>query len=54
LLLLDEPGSNLDAEGLECARGLVERQRTRGITVLATNDPREAAWADEIVRLGGD
>ncbi|HSV73311.1 MAG TPA: ABC transporter ATP-binding protein [Chthonomonadales bacterium] len=51
VLLLDEPGSNLDAEGLEVARGLVEAQRRYGLAVLATNEPRESCWADDVLRL---
>ncbi|HAR98941.1 MAG TPA: transcriptional regulator [Syntrophus sp. (in: bacteria)] len=40
-LLLDEPGSNLDARGMEFLAGLVEEQKDRGPVLLATNDPRE-------------
>jgi heme exporter protein A len=52
LLLLDEPDSNLDAEGRELARELIGPGggRTR---VLVTHDPERALPdADQILRLG--
>jgi heme exporter protein A len=52
LLLLDEPDSNLDAEGRELARSLIgpAASRTR---VVVTHDPeRHEAEADQVLRLG--
>jgi ABC-type multidrug transport system ATPase subunit len=52
LLLLDEPDSNLDAEGRELARGLIGpgEGRTR---VVVTHDPdRHLPEADQVLRLG--
>ncbi len=52
LLLLDEPDSNLDAEGRELARGLIGPRggRTR---VVVTHDPeRFLPEADQVLRLG--
>ncbi len=52
LLLLDEPDSNLDAEGRELARGLIGPSggRTR---ILVTHDPeRFLPEADQVLRLG--
>jgi len=52
LLLLDEPDSNLDAEGRELARALVgpNSGRTR---VIVTHDPdRFLPEADKVLRLG--
>jgi heme exporter protein A len=52
LLLLDEPDSNLDAEGRELARELIGpgQDRTR---VLVTHDPERALPdADRVLRLG--
>jgi heme exporter protein A len=51
LLLLDEPDSNLDAEGRELARALIGpgAQRTR---VIVSHDPeRFEAEADQVLRL---
>ncbi|HEX9967697.1 MAG TPA: heme ABC exporter ATP-binding protein CcmA [Solirubrobacterales bacterium] len=52
LLLLDEPDSNLDAEGREAARRLIGpgEGRTR---VIVTHDPeRFETEADQVLRLG--
>jgi heme exporter protein A len=38
ILILDEPMSNLDADGMTIVRGIMTEQRTRGILVVATND----------------
>ncbi|HEX7059809.1 MAG TPA: ABC transporter ATP-binding protein [Solirubrobacterales bacterium] len=50
LLLLDEPDSNLDAEGREAARELIGpgAGRTR---VLVTHDPERYPDADQVLRL---
>lgn len=51
ILLLDEPGSNLDEAGHRAVEAIVAEQRVRGSVVLATNDPAELALADERVTL---
>lgn len=51
LLLLDEPGANLDAAGREIVRLVVEAQRAHGAVMIASNDPGDLALADETVRL---
>ncbi len=52
LLLLDEPDSNLDAEGRELARGLIG-PGTGGTRVIVTHDPdRYLPEADQVLRLG--
>ena len=53
--LLDEPGANLDLEG----RSLVLREARQAadsgvLVLLATNDEREEAAADECISLGGN
>jgi heme exporter protein A len=50
-LLLDEPGSNLDEAGRAIVEGIIARQRERGLVVLATNEPREVAYGDTVLRL---
>jgi heme exporter protein A len=48
VLLLDEPSLALDAGGVALVEEIIVRQKARGaITLLATNDAREAAWADD-------
>jgi heme exporter protein A len=51
LLLLDEPGSNLDDAGRALLAGLVEEAARTALVVVATNDPAEAAWAGARVEL---
>ena len=51
ILLLDEPGSNLDQTGLFLLDNIVERQKEKGILVLATNDKRETRYGDKILNL---
>jgi heme exporter protein A len=52
LLLLDEPDSNLDAEGRELVRALIGRGEGR-TRVVVTHDPeRHLPEADQTLRLG--
>jgi heme exporter protein A len=51
LLILDEPTSNLDKEGIEIVRYIVNRQKEEGILVIATNDKEEAGWCKNEVHL---
>lgn len=41
LLLLDEPRTNLDAEGIAMALSMVEEQRKDGIVIIATNEQED-------------
>lgn len=52
LLLLDEPGVTLDDAGQAQVAAVVTTQRERGLCLLATNDPRDLAHANRIIRLG--
>src|SRR5262245_48893083 len=51
LLLLDEPGSHLDEPGRERVRRLIAEQQEHGLVVLATNDEREWALAEQRIEL---
>jgi len=56
ILLLDEPTANLDSGGIDMVRQIVHGQRERvggGLTVIATNEPREHSWGDVTVQLNG-
>jgi heme exporter protein A len=54
LLLLDEPGSNLDPAGKDWLEDYVGGLRAAGKTiVLATNDRREMEWGASHVALAG-
>lgn len=55
VLLLDEPTVTLDERGAALVEHVIARQRERGITIIATNDPREIRFGDYVLRLeGGD
>ena len=51
VLLLDEPGANLDEAGRAVVQKIVASQRSRGIAIIASNDLRDLALADETVSL---
>ncbi len=47
VLLLDEPGTNLDEAGRHLVKAMIERQRAEGgVTLLATNAPEEVRFCD--------
>lgn len=52
VLLLDEPGSNLDEAGMEFIRHTIHEQVKHGIVIVATNDTREMDYGEPLVRLG--
>lgn len=51
VLLLDEPSSNLDKSGHELVAKLVRELKEGSAIIVATNDPREVAWGDEVLEL---
>ena len=51
LLLLDEPGTNLDSKGMEIVQHIIESQRQWGMTVIASNEKREVDYADRTIHL---
>jgi heme exporter protein A len=51
LLILDEPMSNLDEEGVGIVRRIMEEQRSNGILVVATNDLTDIGHFDTQVDL---
>lgn len=52
VLLLDEPGSNLDDAGMEFVRHTVRAQVSHGIVIIATNDTREVHYGEPLIQLG--
>jgi heme exporter protein A len=52
LLLLDEPTSNLDQNGITMVEKVVAEQNRSGILIVATNDADEAAWCYSSIELG--
>jgi heme exporter protein A len=51
VLILDEPMSNLDAEGVAVVREVMTEHRSHGLLVVATNDPGDLDRFDERVDL---
>ncbi len=51
ILLLDEPSANLDVGGRELVKRLVETQKSRGVTLLATNDARDLELCDTRIEI---
>lgn len=55
LLLLDEPGSNLDEEGRELVRRIADRYGGgENMLVIASNSPSEMALCDRVISLESD
>lgn len=52
VLLLDEPGSNLDEAGMSLIHDIVREQAEHGIVIIATNDTREIGYGEPLVQLG--
>lgn len=52
ILLLDEPGSNLDREGKEALFRYLESVRSERIIIIATNEKEEADFCGERISLG--
>lgn len=53
LLLLDEPGGHLDADGRAVVERIVHQESTRALVLLATNDPEEMQLATQRIELSG-
>ena len=51
VLLVDEPSSNLDAEGIEIVYGLIEERKKDGIVIVATNDTGELSLCEGLIDL---
>ena len=50
-LFLDEPTSNLDVDGKQLVRQLVESRRRNSIVVIATNEEEDYSLTDGLIRL---
>jgi heme exporter protein A len=51
ILLLDEPISNLDAEGISTVYQIMEEQKKTGILIVATNDSEDIAMCEQAIDL---
>lgn len=52
ILVLDEPTSNLDQEGISLVDQVTSLQKERGILILATNEKMDLKYGDQIIQLG--
>jgi len=52
ILLLDEPGSNLDQQGVEFVDRFIRETKPNLTVLLATNNPQETKYADFLFQLG--
>jgi heme exporter protein A len=50
-LFFDEPTANLDREGAEIVRRVVEEQKRTGIMIVATNETDERNWCSSEIDL---
>jgi heme exporter protein A len=51
LLLLDEPGCNLDSKGMRVVEKIIFEQRRSGMTIIASNEKREVDYGDRFINL---
>lgn len=51
VLILDEPSSNLDSEGVELVWKIAAEQKEKGILIVATNEADEIKMGEEILNL---
>lgn len=51
ILLLDEPTSNLDAEGIDTVYEIIGEQKRNGILIIATNDDEDIRKCEQIIDL---
>jgi ABC-type multidrug transport system ATPase subunit len=52
VLLLDEPTTNLDADGTALYHSLVEKYANQRLVIISSNDPQEYAFCDEVIAIG--
>ncbi|MEO6694076.1 MAG: ABC transporter ATP-binding protein [Ignavibacteria bacterium] len=51
ILLMDEPGSNLDNEGIELIKKVSRLQMQRGILLIATNDEKDKELCENSINI---
>lgn len=51
ILILDEPSTNLDDDGMNVVEEVVKEQLLSSILIVATNDSAEAKWCKQVVQL---
>jgi ABC-type multidrug transport system ATPase subunit len=51
LLLLDEPTTNLDAEGISLYHQLIAEHTHQKMVIISSNDPQEYSFCDEVIAI---
>jgi len=51
ILLLDEPTTNLDRDGVEMYHQLIQQQRAGRMLIISSNVPEEYAFCNEIIKM---
>jgi heme exporter protein A len=54
ILLLDEPMSNLDEEGIKVIQTVIKEYKTKGIVILATNESSDLEYCNKIINLDNE
>lgn len=52
ILIIDEPSTNLDADGKEMIYQVMNAQKEKGILIFATNEESEIGFAKDRIQLG--
>jgi ABC-type multidrug transport system ATPase subunit len=51
IVLLDEPLTNLDEEGVSLYHGLIEKYCQNRLLIISSNDKKEYSFCDEIIDI---
>jgi ABC-type multidrug transport system ATPase subunit len=52
VLLLDEPTTNLDAEGIALYQSLINNYTKNKLVIVCSNDKQEYSFCDEVIEMG--
>jgi ABC-type multidrug transport system ATPase subunit len=52
VLLLDEPTTNLDADGIALYHSLIKNNTTNRLVIVSSNDEQEYAFCEDVVKIG--
>ncbi len=52
VLLLDEPTTNLDAEGIALYQQLIKNHTSNKLVIISSNDQQEYNFCDEVIAIG--
>ena len=51
ILFMDEPRCNLDQSGIDIMINVANRQKEKGILIIATNDAEDKLICDELINI---